>query len=362
MGAKKPNRCHLCGQRILWSYIVYDNGLTVCEHCNRTVAHCSRCNLPSYQLAKVRDGLLCPICLKEVPVCALCHEPIVGSYLTYNKTLIVCEYCDRTVPHCNQCNNPSHQLTKVRGVLICPACLQKLPVCACCQQPILGQTFIIGDSPERYCESCMTTRPRCDICTVPLNAQGKVFSGRDGNIYRCANCYRTAVKVEKEAERLYAETHALLKRELLLDIPMLPKLNLVDRAKLAELHQQIPPTRQPDKPAGTEQHLLGFFHSIGKDQNIYIEQLLPQTLFRAVAAHELAHAWQSLHAPSGQSVKIVEGFAEWVAYRTLQALGEQREAARLTRRDDLYGEGLQYFIALERQHGRKAILQRAMQV
>ena len=59
--------------------------------------------------------------------------------------------------------------------------------------------------------------------------------------------------------------------------------------------------------------------------------------------------------------QIVEGFAEWVAYRVLLALGQQRDAARLTRRDDLYGKGLQYFIALEQRSGQQGVLQRARQ-
>ena len=176
------------------------------------------------------------------------------------------------------------------------------------------------------------------------------------------------------AEQLYRETRALLARELGLQVAVLPKLHLVERAKLIELHQQTGgPTihRAPtinrgitssDAPLGPEhQHLLGYFQRFDNDWNIYIEHLLPQTLFQAVAAHELAHAWQSTYAPQEQALQVVEGFAEWVAYRVLLALGQQREAAHLTRRSDLYGDGLQYFIALERQHGRGAVMQRASQ-
>jgi len=179
------------------------------------------------------------------------------------------------------------------------------------------------------------------------------------------------------AEQLYRETRALLARELGLQVAVLPKLHLVERAMLIELHQQTGglsinkkspsinrgPTTSSDAPLGPEhQHLLGYFQRFDNDWNIYIEHLLPQTLFQAVAAHELAHAWQSTYAPQEQALKIVEGFAEWVAYRVLLALGQQREAARLTRRSDLYGDGLQYFIALERQHGRGAVMQRASQL
>jgi len=219
---------------------------------------------------------------------------------------------------------------------------------------------MVGDSPLRYCETCMTTRPRCDICRAPLNAQGKIFSGRDGKIYRCSTCFSTAVNGLEQATRLYNETYRLLSKTLMLEIPTLPPLSLVERARMIELHQQAGILAGSDTPLGPEhQHLLGFFQSVGTDQHIYIEQLLPQTLFRAVAAHELAHSWQSTHAPQGQPVKIVEGFAEWVAYHALLLLGHQVEAARLTRRNDLYGEGLQYFIALERQQGQQAVLQRA---
>ena len=300
---------------------------------------------------------------KRPGFCHLCGEKLHGSYLVYSNGLVVCERCNRSVPHCSQCNLPSRQLTTARGVQICPACRQKAPICACCREPILGRYFLVGDSPLRYCEVCMNTRPRCDICRAPLDDQGKIFQGRDGKAYRCSTCFSTVVNDPAEAMHLYNETYLLLSKALQLEIAVLPKLSLVERARMIELHQQagiLAGIASTNIPLGPEhQHLLGFFQSVGIDQTIYIEQLLPQTLFRAVAAHELAHSWQSTHAPQGQAAKIVEGFAEWVAYRTLLLLGHQGAAARLTRRNDLYGVGLQYFIALERQQGQQAVLQRA---
>ena len=300
---------------------------------------------------------------KQPGFCHLCGEKLHGPYLVYDNGMVVCERCNRTVPHCSQCNLPSRQLTTVRGVQICPACRQKAPICACCREPILGRYFIVGDSPLRYCEVCMHTRPRCDICRAPLDAQGKIFEGRAGKTYRCSTCFSTVVNDPVEAMRLYKETYLLLSKALRLENPVLPKLRLVEHVRMIELHQQagiLSGTDGSDTPLGPEhQHLLGFFQSVGTDQTIYIEQLLPQTLFLAVAAHELAHSWQSTHAPQAQATQIVEGFAEWVAYRTLLLLGHQGAAARLTRRNDLYGEGLQFFIALERQQGQQAVLQRA---
>jgi hypothetical protein len=296
--------------------------------------------------------------------CHLCGKELQGNYLIYENGLVVCERCQHTLPHCSRCGIPSRQLVATRGVLICPACRQSVPACGCCHEPILGRYFIIGDSPVPYCEECTQTRPRCDVCHVPfLDSQGKMFRGRDGPIYRCASCLGSAVTTLAEAESLYRDTQILLMRELALEIAVLPKLHLVERAKLIELHQQTDtPVGSDATPGPEQQHLLGYFKRINDDWDIYIEHLLPKTLFQAVAAHELAHAWQSTHAAEGQALKIVEGFAEWVAYRVLLALGQQREAARLTRRSDLYGDGLQYFIGLERERGRMGVLQRASRV
>lgn len=294
--------------------------------------------------------------------CHLCGQRLVGTFLTYDTGLVVCSSCNATVPHCGLCNIPSRQLTTVRGEQVCPACHQKMPVCACCGIPILHEYTCVGDAPAPYCQTCMATRPRCDICGAPLNDQGKIIRGQDGNTNRCITCYSTAVITATEVGRLYRETRAMLKRELKLDIPALPELYIVERAQLAALNAQNPVMGNAEAPSGAElQHLLGFFQRNGEARAIYIEQLLPRILFQAVAAHELAHAWQSFYAPQTQPLKIVEGFAEWVSYRLLLALGQQREAARLTRRNDLYGAGLHYFIDLEREHGYTGVLQRAVQ-
>lgn len=297
---------------------------------------------------------------KQARFCHICGNKLNGQYLIYQNGLTVCENCEQTVPHCSHCNLPSLQLTQVRGAPICPACLNKLPVCASCERPILGRFFIIGDSPLRYCEECYATQPRCDICQVPLNDRGRVIKSQGSTTYRCSTCFQTAITTFPEAEQLYRETAGLLHQQLELTIPYLPRLHIVSRDQLSTLHaEQADPLTATAAPAAEQQHLLGYFQRNNQEFDIYIEQFLPRALFQAVAAHELAHAWQSVHASQNQSLKILEGFAEWVAYRTLLSRGYQRDAARLTRRNDLYGEGLQYFIALERQQGRQQVLQRA---
>jgi hypothetical protein len=257
---------------------------------------------------------------------------------------------------------PSRQLRPVRGVQVCPACLQKAPVCPVCHIPILGKYYLIGGSTIPYCESCVSTRPHCDICRLPLDEHGRGYPEATGTIYRCSSCLRSAVKNQADAERMYRETRDQLKRTLTLDVSMLPTLHIVERSTLLGLNSQTQSLSGSQKPISpADQHLLGFFQRVNADQDIYIERLLPETLFRAVAAHELAHAWQSTFAPSSQPLKIVEGFAEWAAYRILLALDHQQEAEHLTKRSDLYGQGLQYFIAVEKSGGLLGVLQRAVQ-
>jgi hypothetical protein len=280
--------------------------------------------------------------------------------MIYDTGLVLCQRCEATAPRCSQCHIPSRQLASVRGVQVCPACLKRAPVCQSCHIPILGKYYRIDNSPLTYCETCINTRPRCDLCRAPLDEQGRVYPGKDGPTNRCGNCLRTAVKTEDEATRLYRETSDLLRREPGLTIAPLPALHIVERAELLALNKETGQLAGTDAPIGPEhQHLLGYFRRVNEQRDISIERLLPVVTFRAVAAHELAHAWQSENAPNNQPPLIVEGFAEWVAYRTLLALGQQQEAARLTRRDDLYGRGLRSFIDIEQQHGRDGVLQRA---
>lgn len=360
----KPLTCYLCGTPLYGRYMTYSNGLIVCERCEQTVPHCSRCHLPSRQLSSVRGELICPACRQQAPVCDLCSEPILGSYKVYNNTLKVCHQCEQTVPRCSRCNIPSRQLTSVRGALICPDCLRTAIVCDCCHIPIVGSYSTIDGSPKRYCQTCMQTRPRCGVCTAPLNEQGRIFSGPEGETRRCGSCLSTAIKTPQEAEPLYRQVRALLMRDLALDIDVLPRLTLVGRNRMLALHRQAGDAAGPQTPtpgSAEPQHLLGFFHRFNEQRDIYIEHYLPKTLFQGVAAHELAHAWQSTHVSHQQSEIIVEGFAEWVAYRALMALGEQAEAERMTRRDDLYGQGLHYFLDLERKQGRKAVIKRAIE-
>nr|BBH93956.1 hypothetical protein KTA_21550 [Thermogemmatispora argillosa] len=291
--------------------------------------------------------------------CHLCGAPLalVGQYLMYPNGLVICPTCESTAPRCQRCGLPGRHLGQAGGAVLCPACRSQVAFCGCCGRALLETAYLIGDSPVKYCQRCLEERPRCDVCQAPLNERGRLLPGLHGVTRRCALCWAEAVQGPQEAEPLYQRVFAVLQQEPGLALPVLPRLHLCERKVLQELHQQHGRSLQPGEGGeSSDPHLLGMFLQQGQAQDIYIEHYLPRDLFQAVAAHELAHAWQAWQGLQELPLLVGEGFAEWTAYHVLQALGEERMVRRLLRRRDLYGQGLQRFLTLEQRQGRAAVL------
>ena len=62
-------------------------------------------------------------------------------------------------------------------------------------------------------------------------------------------------------------------------------------------------------------------------------------------------------APLLRDPLLREGFAEWVAYRVLLAVGEGEAAERIVARDDLYGQGARLLLDIERQSGPQGVIE-----
>lgn len=171
---------------------------------------------------------------------------------------------------------------------------------------------------------------------------------------RCGDCARTIVLDEDNIQVLYRLV--IQRASAILDsmVTRMPTLQIVEPAELLEVRCRHSNETSPLGAKG--QHVLGFFEQLGHQRTIYIERGLPRATFIGTLAHEYAHAWQADYAPPQQDLLRREGFAEWLAYRILITLGHTREAARATRREDEYGQGLRYFIALEQQTSSKSVL------
>jgi hypothetical protein len=89
---------------------------------------------------------------------------------------------------------------------------------------------------------------------------------------------------------------------------------------------------------------------------MYVVSGLPQILLIQTVAHEWAHAWQGENCPLLRDPLVREGFAEWVAYKTLQRMGASKKMALMEQQDGPYGQGLRKMLELERRGGLSGVL------
>ena len=80
--------------------------------------------------------------------------------------------------------------------------------------------------------------------------------------------------------------------------------------------------------------------------------------FKAIVAHELAHAWEREQEILTSDRGLREGFARWIEYKVLQSEGLHAEAARVAGiRTWRYGRGVRTLLAVERKQGEGGVLE-----
>jgi hypothetical protein len=171
--------------------------------------------------------------------------------------------------------------------------------------------------------------------------------------FRCVLCATEMVLGDEAVRAIFEQALALAERVARVRPARIPHLRIVGRREMGEVRRRF----ASEIPTGTgSHHVLGFFVRERGAASIYVELGMPRPLLLGTLAHELGHAWQVEAAPDLVDPLQREGFAEWVAHRVLVAGGYRRVAARATRRDDVYGRGLRYFLAVERSHGARTVL------
>jgi len=284
--------------------------------------------------------------------CNVCGQPTRGRYYVYrrlgsdmHKGLVVCQHCEREARRCAICRIPISPVVSVNGV--CPTCDSQVPYCAACGQRVRGHYIRNETNGAYYCETCFNHRPRCGVCGGAVGQGG--YQLHDGR-FICAQCHETAVYDAGKAGDLYKQVADIMDQQMEMRLNLLPALGLVDRNQMLALLEQteIGGADDPDR-------VFGLFFRRGRKRAIYVEYGLPQILMIQVMAHEYAHAWQGENCPLLRDPFVREGFGEWAAYRVLMALGAVKKAALLEQRADLYGQGLRFMLALERQGGTVAV-------
>ena len=168
--------------------------------------------------------------------------------------------------------------------------------------------------------------PRCAYCQMPFEV---VSPGEDR---LCRECAKDTIKDKAEAEKVIKDVRQVLST----------KFKLTTKHKIS---CEIGTRREINLEADGEHLELGWFDSNpikGKPfYRIRILTGLPRDVFRAVAAHELAHDWMTEYLPHLMDKDIIsEGFAEFVAWSFSQAEGLKRMTKYTENRtDDVYGGG-----------------------
>jgi len=226
--------------------------------------------------------------------------------------------------------------------------------CHLCGRRLWGRGWVYaaeGDSDEQavvVCRSCHQSAPRCDGCGVPVGDNHVALP--DGRQI-CPRCHQTAIYDLGRARNLFEHVARIVADDLGLGLNVGTDFTLVDHQHLQRLATEAP-NDLPTHPS----KVVGLFARRGHKRVMYLLSGLPQILMIQVAAHEWAHAWEGENCPLLRDPLVREGFAEWVAYKTLQVLGAVKKMALMERHEGLYGDGLRKMLALEQQVGVSGVL------
>jgi DNA-directed RNA polymerase subunit N (RpoN/RPB10) len=231
-------------------------------------------------------------------------------------------------------------------------CYRERLRCTTCGTHVGHEAVLLEGETHIYCRYCFEQRPRCDTCGRPVGAH---YWNRTDGRKLCDRCQSTAISDTAEAHALYRRVRADLARYLGISLRESCQLKLVSRNQLLHL---IDKSSLYHLDADSRGRCFGLFVREGRHRAMFLEYGLPRIVLSEVMAHEYAHAWQSENWQREAPPEVQEGFAEWVAYKLLEAWGCRRRSERMLRRDDLYGRGLRLVLDWEEQGGAVEVFRR----
>ncbi|MFA5859279.1 MAG: LIM domain-containing protein [Elusimicrobiota bacterium] len=311
--------------------------------------NCNLCGKIIYgQYFNLKDGrTTCPACFNNLPRCMSCANIITGKYWVVESGEKYCDECYQHKQKCRLCGNLFDNGYVVEDNPVCEKCYQKTEKCASCGIALVTRWWTYDNSGKSYCIKCHKSNNKCDVCGNPV---GKTYLLLPDDRLICEICNRTAVKDSIKVDQLLARTSKYIRVTLGLYVDHLPKVELVDKNKMGTIGNGV--------ESGDKADLLGLFQKKGRKYKIYLLENLPQALAVGVLAHEYAHAWQYANCPKDQRLVLTEGFAEWVLYKALLNFGFKNEAAQITKRTDLYGQGFIIMRNIEETDGMSGVIQK----
>jgi len=106
---------------------------------------------------------------------------------------------------------------------------------------------------------------------------------------------------------------------------------------------------------------LGYYkpHALGEHgtHTVFVQKGLARARFKAIAAHEIVHAYEREANILSSQRALREGFARWVEYKVLMAEGQTAEAKRLQQiRNWRFGRSIRTLLEVEKERGVSGVL------
>jgi hypothetical protein len=194
----------------------------------------------------------------------------------------------------------------------------------------------------------------------PSTTGGSVVSAANG-MRICALCNRRGIDSRGRAENLLERT-----RLQLLDTFPVPSGSFTwELVNQAELTRMSPPSRQVGDELGLTREERSR-HGRNEALKIQVSLLsgVPDWLFTAVCAHELAHVWQYLQGLDNLPLDKAEGSAELAAFLVLRQGGTDEGRIKIRgmeeSQDPAYGVGFRKALEVSMKGDALAALRRAL--
>lgn len=212
--------------------------------------------------------------------------------------------------------------------------------CFSCNRTI-QEGFVFPEDQVSFCPKCFHSTA-CYSCGLPC---GPVHRRLSDDRIICQHCYSTALLTPRQLLPVYESTIKFLQSKLKMKLKGKPRLKVVD-------------TRFMQKEFDCSPYTWGVYTNRGKEETVYIISGIALDKAHTTLAHELTHYWQKQACPPGQSLELMEGFAEWVSFQLAKHKGMRRAMLALRRNEaEPYRSGLQKMFQLESKKGVKGAVQ-----
>jgi protein DA1 len=213
-------------------------------------------------------------------------------------------------------------------------------VCVSCEEVIKTEILMFASPYHKerqpVCSACAALQKYCFTCRLPAK---KGLDLKDGRVI-CQRDAKAAILSGEEAKMMFEE----VKRDMILMLrgsKIFPDRNvkfaLTDRVELESL------SRLKRFPS-THNALLGLTRSRAKgddfEHEITVLAGMPRNKFLGVCAHEYGHAWMQENLDKGRTLDsdAIEGFCELLAYKYIDAKGDEVEKKLLLQNDYTNGQ------------------------